>query len=279
MTKQPLEKNQPRAYHKVLTIAGSDSGGGAGIQADLKTISAIGCYGMSVVTALTAQNTRGVTGIHAVPPAFVAEQISAIFTDMGADAVKIGMLHFAGIIEAIADRLRAYGANHVVLDTVMAAQSGHELSRVDTIDAMKRHLMPLAEVVTPNIPEAEILLGRGLDGVDDMRRGAEALAAYGSRNILIKGGHAPGSDCTDVLYLAEEDRMVTFWGERVDTRNNHGTGCTLSSAIAAYLAKGYDVEAAVGKAKSYIGRALGAGARYAIGGGHGPVHHFFQYWE
>nr|VFK45541.1 MAG: hydroxymethylpyrimidine/phosphomethylpyrimidine kinase [Candidatus Kentron sp. TC]VFK61109.1 MAG: hydroxymethylpyrimidine/phosphomethylpyrimidine kinase [Candidatus Kentron sp. TC] len=279
MTERPPEKNQLRAYRKVLTIAGSDTSGGAGIQADLKAISAIGCYGMSVVTALTAQNTRGVTGIHAVPPAFVSEQISAIFTDMGADAVKIGMLHRVGIIEAIAARLRTHDAKHIVLDTVMAAQSGDELSRTDAIEAMKRHLMPLAEVVTPNIPEAEILLGRKLDSVEDMRRGAEALAEYGSRNILIKGGHGRGSDSTDFLYLADEDRMATFRGERVDTRNNHGTGCTLSSAIAAYIAKGHDVEAAVGKAKSYIERALRAGAEYAIGQGHGPVHHFFEYWE
>nr|VFK39238.1 MAG: hydroxymethylpyrimidine/phosphomethylpyrimidine kinase [Candidatus Kentron sp. SD]VFK44085.1 MAG: hydroxymethylpyrimidine/phosphomethylpyrimidine kinase [Candidatus Kentron sp. SD] len=279
MTTRPFQQNQPRAYRRVLAIAGSDSGGGAGIQADLKTFSALGCYGMSVITALTAQNTRGVTGIQAVPPGFVSEQISAVFTDMGADAVKIGMLYSPELVKAIADELRTHGAKNIVLDTVMAAQSGGGgLSRRGAMEAIKRRLMPLAEVVTPNIPEAEILLGRALNSAEDMRRGAMELARYGSRNVLLKGGHAGGSECVDFLYLADENRIKALWGERVDTRNDHGTGCTLSSAIAAYLARGHNVETAVEKAKIYISRALRAGAEYRLGQGRGPMHHFFEYW-
>ena len=181
--------NGQRVYHKVLTIAGSDSGGGAGIQADLKTMSAIGCYGMSVITALTAQNTRGVTGIHAVPPSFAAEQIAAVLSDIGADAVKIGMLYSAELIEVIAGQLKKYGAEKIVLDPVMVAQSGDKLLQDDAIQAIKEYLMPLADVVTPNLPEAEVLIGRSIQGLDDMQTAAKSLARYGSRSILIKGGH------------------------------------------------------------------------------------------
>jgi len=258
-----------------LTIAGSDSGGGAGIQADLKTICALGCYGMCAVTALTAQNTTGVMGIHPVPPSFVAEQMSAVFTDMGADAVKIGMLYSAELMEVVADELRTHNARNIVLDTVMTAQSGDRLSRGETMEAMKRHLMPLAQVVTPNIPEAEILLGHPLQGMEDIRRGARELAEYGSGGILIKGGHGAGADSTDLLYSVAEERFTTFPGERIATGNDHGTGCTLSSAIAAFLAKGHRMEAAVGQAKTYIEQALRAGAKYTIGQGRGPLQHFF----
>ena len=279
MTKQIAKQDKPRTYRRVLTIAGSDSGGGAGIQADLKTISAIGCYGMSVITALTAQNTRGVTGIHAVPPAFAAEQMTAVFTDIGADAVKIGMLYSAELIEVVATRLQTYEAKNIVLDPVMVAQSGDKLLQDDAIEAIKKHLMPLADVVTPNIPEAEVLLNRKLQSAEDMHQGAKALAEYGSQSILIKGGHLTENDSTDLLYLFSEDRFVTLKGERVQTRNNHGTGCTLSSAIASYMARDHDIEAALKKAKSYITQAIKAGAGYTIGQGHGPVHHFFQYWK
>ncbi|MGD8520920.1 MAG: bifunctional hydroxymethylpyrimidine kinase/phosphomethylpyrimidine kinase [Desulfobacterales bacterium] len=279
MMKPDTKQKEPRTYCRVLTIAGSDSGGGAGIQADLKTISAIGCYGMSVITALTAQNTRGVTGIHAVPPAFAAEQMSAVFGDIGTDAVKIGMLYSAELIEVVAKQLQAHGAHNIVLDPVMVAQSGDKLLQDDAIEAIKKHLMPLADVVTPNIPEAEVLLSRRLQSAEDMHQGAKALAEYGSRSILIKGGHLTDNDSSDLLYLAGGDRFVMLKGERVETRNNHGTGCTLSSAIASYMAKGHDIEAALKKAKSYINHAIQAGAEYTIGQGHGPVHHFFQYWK
>jgi hydroxymethylpyrimidine/phosphomethylpyrimidine kinase len=274
-------KNQKihRQYCKVLTIAGSDSGGGAGIQADLKTFSAIGCYGMSVITALTAQNTRGVIGIHAVPPAFAVQQIDAVFTDIGADAVKIGMLYSTELIEAVAEALKKHGARKIVLDPVMVAQSGDKLLQDDAVDAIKAHLMPLADVVTPNIPEASVLTGRSLGNWKDAEKAAEILAQHGSRSILIKGGHGAENKSTDLLFLVRENRFVRLEAERIDTRNNHGTGCTLSSAIAGYLAKGNDIEAAVQKAKTFMNRAIAAGAQYQIGHGHGPVHHFFQWWQ
>lgn len=279
MTKSSPKKNEPRSYYKVLTIAGSDSGGGAGIQADLKTISAIGCYGMSVITALTAQNTQGVTGIHAIPPSFAAEQMSAVFTDIGADAVKIGMLYSAELIEVVAQQLQKHGAKKIVLDPVMVAQSGDKLLQDDAIEAIKKHLIPLVDVVTPNIPEAEVLLNRKLQQIQDMQDAAKALSVLGSRSILIKGGHLKKNDSTDLLYLSAEDRVVVLEGQRTETRNTHGTGCTLSSAIASYMAKGHDIEDAVRKAKTYISNAIRAGAVYTIGQGHGPVHHFFEFWS
>jgi hydroxymethylpyrimidine/phosphomethylpyrimidine kinase len=274
-------KNQktPRQYCKVLTIAGSDSGGGAGIQADLKTFAALGCYGMSVITALTAQNTRGVCGIHAVPPAFAVQQIEAVFSDIGADAVKIGMLYSAELIEAVAEALKKQGARKIVLDPVMVAQSGDKLLQEDAIEAVKIHLMPLADVVTPNIPEASILCGSPLKQWSDIESAAETLAQHGSRSILIKGGHGDQNKSTDLLFLARENRFVSLAADRIKTHNNHGTGCTLSSAIASYMAKGHDIEPAVQKAKAYMNQAIAAGAQYQIGHGHGPVHHFFQWWE
>jgi len=276
MMKSP---NHKRKYHKVLTIAGSDCGGGAGIQADLKTMSAIGCYGMSVITALTAQNTRGVTGIHAVPPSFAADQIAAVFSDIGADAVKIGMLYSAELIEVIAQQLKIYGAQKIILDPVMVAQSGDKLLQDDAILAIKEYLMPLVDVVTPNIPEAEVLIDRSILGLEDMQTAAKSLAGYGSRSVLIKGGHLEDSDSTDLLYLTGEDRFVRLDAQRIASNNNHGTGCTLSSAIASYMARGDDIEAAVRKAKTYIQNAIRAGADYTIGHGHGPVHHFFEFWQ
>jgi hydroxymethylpyrimidine/phosphomethylpyrimidine kinase len=273
------DTNTLKTYHKVLTIAGSDSGGGAGIQADLKTFAAIGCYGMSVITALTAQNTQGVTAIHALPPSFAIEQMTAVFTDIGADAVKIGMLYSAELIEAISETLNKYRARNIVLDPVMVAQSGDKLLQDDAIQAIKDHLMPVADVVTPNLPEAEVLLGQKIESFEDMQRAARSLAQFGSRSVLIKGGHLEGNISTDLLYLTEEDRFVILEAERIASTNNHGTGCTLSSAIAAYMSKGSDIENAANKAKTYIHHAIRAGAAYKIGHGHGPVHHFFEFWE
>jgi hydroxymethylpyrimidine/phosphomethylpyrimidine kinase len=277
----PQEKiaSAPRAYRRVLTIAGSDSGGGAGIQADLKTFAALGCYGMSAITALTAQNTRGVSAIHPVPPEFAAAQIAAVLEDIGADAVKIGMLYSAELIRVVAEQLKRFKAGRIVLDPVMVAQSGDRLLRDDAVGAMIDYLMPLADVVTPNIPEAEVLLGRTLRGREELPAAAIELAGRGSRSVLIKGGHLAFGDSTDLLYLAAEQRIVELAGERVDSRNTHGTGCTLSSAIAAHLARSCDIEEAVRRAKEYISRAIEAGSGYAIGRGHGPVHHFFQYWK
>jgi len=279
MTEKPRKPEPLRDYHRVLTIAGSDSSGGAGIQADLKTMSAIGCYGMSVITALTAQNTQGVSGIHAVPPSFAADQMSAVFTDIGADAVKIGMLYSAELIEVVAQQLKKYGAENIILDPVMVAQSGDKLLKEDAIDAIKTHLLPLADVVTPNIPEAQVFLDCKLSNLEDMQDAAKILAHFGCRSVLIKGGHLTENDSTDLLYLSREDRFVILKSRRIVTRNNHGTGCTLSSAIASYMAKGYGIEDAVGKAKTYITNAIQAGAGYTIGHGHGPVHHFFKFWS
>ena len=275
----PKNRIQIKEYHKVLTIAGSDSGGGAGIQADLKTFAAIGCYGMSVITALTAQNTRGVTAIHALPPSFAVAQMTAVFTDIGADAVKIGMLYSAELIEAVTETLNKYRARNIVLDPVMVAQSGDKLLQDDAIEAIREHLMPVADVVTPNLPEAEVLLGQKIETFEDMRRAARSLAQFGGRSILIKGGHLEERKSSDLLYLTEEDRFVILEAERVDSRNNHGTGCTLSSAIAAYISRGSQIEDAVRKAKTFIQNAIRAGAAYKIGHGHGPVHHFFEFWE
>jgi hydroxymethylpyrimidine/phosphomethylpyrimidine kinase len=278
MNESSKNQNSLRQYCKVLTIAGSDSGGGAGIQADLKTFSAIGCYGMSVITALTAQNTQGVKAIHAVPPAFAVEQIDAVLSDIGADAIKIGMLYSPELIEAVAQELKKYGARKIVLDPVMVAQSGDKLLQDDAIEAIKTHLMPLADVVTPNIPEASVLCGMQLTQWGDIESAAETLAKYGSRSILIKGGHGDERKSNDLLFLSSEGRFVSLAADRIKTNNNHGTGCTLSSAIASYMAKGKDIEEAVQEAKTFMNQAIAAGAHYKIGHGHGPVHHFFQWW-
>jgi hydroxymethylpyrimidine/phosphomethylpyrimidine kinase len=279
MTKISGKQGHARKYYRVLTIAGSDSSGGAGIQADLKTISALGCYGMSVITALTAQNTKGVSGIHAVPASFAADQMAAVFTDIGADAVKIGMLFSVQLIEVVAAQLQKYRAKNIVLDPVMVAQSGDTLLQEEAIDALKKHLMPLADVITPNIPEAEVLLNCKVKNLQDMRDAAKALSYPGTQGVLIKGGHLSKNGSTDFLYLSRENRTVMLKEDRIKTRNNHGTGCTLSSAIAAYMAKGFKIEDAVRQAKIYITKAIRAGADYKLGSGHGPVHHFFEFWQ
>ncbi|MCL2791382.1 MAG: bifunctional hydroxymethylpyrimidine kinase/phosphomethylpyrimidine kinase [Desulfobulbus sp.] len=265
-----------KKYHRVLTIAGSDSGGGAGIQADLKTIAANGCYGMSVITALTAQNTRGVTGIHAVPVEFVAAQLEAVLSDIGADAIKIGMLFSAELIRTVAEHLKKFDVCPIVLDPVMVAQSGGRLLQDEAIAALKRSLIPLVQLITPNLPEASGLLGREIASADAIMQAAVELADLGCANVLIKGGHFEHGNSDDYLYLGAERRMVILPGERIATPNNHGTGCTLSSAIASFIAKGEPLEQAVRLAKEYITGALKSGASYAIGHGHGPVHHFFR---
>lgn len=268
-----------KTYHRTLTIAGSDSGGGAGIQADLKTFAALGCYGMSVITALTAQNTTGVTGIHPVPVDFIARQMNAVFTDIGTDAVKIGMLFSSALIETVARGLQKHAAANIVIDPVMVAQSGDRLLEDDAVAAIKAHLLPMADVVTPNLPEAAVLLQRDIESLDDMQSAARDLARFGCRAVLLKGGHQQDLRSTDVLYLADADRSVILKGKVIETRNNHGTGCTLSSAVAAHLARGLELEAAVQGAKAYITAAIGAGADYRLGAGHGPVHHFFNFWR
>ena len=270
--------NHSKHYRRALTIAGSDSGGGAGIQADLKTFAANQCFGFSVLTALTAQNTKGVTAIHAVPVDFVEAQMEAVLTDIGADAVKIGMLFSADLIEAVARQLKKHAAANIVIDPVMVAQSGDKLLQDNAIAAIKRRLIPMADIITPNLPEAEVLLNRRIGVTTDMAAAARDLAGLGCQNVLIKGGHLEDNQSVDVLYMSRDDTTREYTAQRVDTHNNHGTGCTLSSAIAAQIARGNDVPTAVDKAKDYITAAIQAGAHYAIGKGSGPVHHFFEFW-
>lgn len=268
-----------RTYRRALTIAGSDSGGGAGIQADLKTFSALGCYGMSVLTALTAQNTRQVRSIYEVDPAFVADQIDAVVEDIGVDAVKIGMLHTALVIRVVADRIRRYRLRPVVQDPVMVAKSGDRLLEPEAIEALRTELLPLATVITPNLREAEVLLGRPISSRSAMREAACALLELGPEAVLLKGGHLEEPTSPDVLYQRSDPEPRWLEAERVSTPNTHGTGCTLSSAIAAYLARGYGIPEAIQAAKSYLSEALRAGSDYRLGEGHGPVHHFYAYWE
>ena len=267
-----------KKYHRVLTIAGSDSSGGAGIQADLKTFAAIGCYGMSVVTALTAQNTQGVSAIHAPSAAFVREQLEAVFGDMGADAVKIGMLYSGEVIEIVSEALKKHHPKNIVFDPVMAAQSGDALTRGEVIAAMKKHLLPLVTLLTPNLPEATLFLDREITTPEEMHQAARDLSAFGAASVLLKGGHLKTGEKTDVLYIGPEDRFVTLEGKRIDTRNDHGTGCTLSSAVAGFLAQGDSMEEACRSAKAFLQAAIEGGAEFKIGRGHGPVHHFFKYW-
>jgi hydroxymethylpyrimidine/phosphomethylpyrimidine kinase len=260
-----------------VTVAGSDSGGGAGIQADLKTFAALGVYGASVVTAITAQNTRGVTAIHDVPPAIVAAQIDAVFSDLKVGAVKIGMLSQPETIEAVADGLARHGQTTIVLDPVMVATSGDRLLAPRAVEVLRRVLIPRALVITPNLPEAAALLEAPLARSEtEMREQGERLLALGAHAVLVKGGHDTGPESVDLL--VEPTRITRLAATRVETRNTHGTGCTLSSAVAAGLAKGLDLTAAVRAAKDYVTAALGAADRLSIGSGHGPVHHFHAWW-
>ena len=259
-------------YARVLTIAGSDSGGGAGIQADLKTFAALGCYGMSAITALTAQNTVGVQGIHAVPPAFLKSQLQSVIEDIGVDAVKIGMLHEPGVVEVVAWAIEHYHLQRVVLDPVMVATSGDRLIADATVRVLVDQLFPLATVITPNLDEAALLLERSIHSVDDLSAAAHALLAQGAQAVLLKGGHLPGEQVVDILARSGQADMVLA-STRIPSRNTHGTGCTLSSAIAAQLALGLPLEQAVRAARAYILAAIQAGASVQVGHGHGPLNH------
>lgn len=260
-----------------LTIAGSDSSGGAGIQADLKTFAALGVYGASVITALTAQNTQGVSGIHQVPADFVTGQIDAVFSDLAVGAVKIGMVAELSVIGAIAAGLAKWRPKHVVLDPVMVATSGDRLLKADAIDALRDKLIAQAWLITPNLPEAAALLDEPVatseSAVADQ---GKRLLALGPHAVLIKGGHGEGAESTD--YLVTAAATIPLAAPRIATRNTHGTGCSLSSAIAAGLAKGEEVETAVHNAKAWISAAIAAADRFAVGHGHGPVHHFHRYY-
>lgn len=259
---------------KVLTIAGSDCSGGAGIQADLKTMLANGVYGMSVITALTAQNTTGVYDVLESSPEFVAKQIDCVFEDIRPDAVKIGMVSNTDIIDSIAQKLKEYNAQNIVCDPVMVATSGSSLMKNDAVHALINKLMPLATLITPNISEAEVLSGLNIETKDDMLKAAEKISKITSAAILIKGGHL--TDCADDL-LYENGNIHWFSGKRVDNPNTHGTGCTLSSAIACNLAKGCTLAQAVQNAKNYITGALNA--QLDLGKGSGPLDHGFKYKE
>ncbi len=258
-----------------LTIAGSDSGGGAGIQADLKTFSALGVYGASAITAVTAQDTKHVYGVVELEPAFVALQIDAVIDDIGVDAVKTGMLSSAPIIEAVADRLRHWDVQTVVVDPVMVAKGGDKLLQDSAVQALIEKLLPLALVVTPNLPEAEVLTGRTLSTWDDRRDAARQLHDLGAKNVIIKGGHLESDVVTDLLFDGTDFRELS--AGRVPTTSTHGTGCTFASAIAALLAKGESIPTAFAGAKAYVTKALQDS--YPLGGGHGPVHHFYRYWR
>lgn len=260
-----------------VTIAGSDSGGGAGIQADLKTFSALGVYGASVVTALTAQNTRGVQAIHDVPAEFIAAQLDSVFSDLVVGAAKIGMLSQVPVIEAVAAGLDRHGVKAVVLDPVMVATSGDRLLNPDAISALKRLLLPRAVVVTPNLLEAAALLDQPVAlGEEDMLAQGQRLIALGAPAVLMKGGHGSGETSVDLMVTREG--AVRLEAPRIATRNTHGTGCTLSSAIAAGLAKGLPLGQAVSEAKDYVTKAIAASDRLSIGSGHGPTHHFHAWW-
>ncbi len=262
-------------YPRVLTIAGSDSGGGAGIQADIKSISANGCFATSAITAITAQNTLGVNAVEGLSIDILEGQIEAVLSDIGTDSVKIGMLHSAEVVRSVARLLRKYGIKDVVLDPVMVSTSGHKLIEDSAIAVLKSDLMPLARVITPNIPEAEILLGEPIEKQGDLPGAARRLAQQYGVSVLLKAGHLVDDELIDIFYNYETGEVIELSARRVDTPNTHGTGCTLSSAFAAQLAKGLPLTEAARAAKAYINNAIIHGAAYKIGNGHGPVCHFY----
>ncbi len=257
----------------VLTIAGSDSSAGAGIQADLKTCAAVDVYCTTAITAVTAQNTIGVTAVHALPPEIVAAQIDAVVADIRPDAVKTGMLANAAIIEVVAEKLRAYSLSNLVVDPVMVAKSGDRLLRQDAVDALRVLLLPLAKVVTPNIPEAEVLIGRSLRTDAEIRDAAREIQAMGARSVVIKGGHRQGDTAVDLLFDGSD--FHEFSAPRIETTSTHGTGCTFAAAIAAFLARGESVPDAVRQAKDFVTEALRSAS--PIGSGHGPLNHFHRW--
>jgi hydroxymethylpyrimidine/phosphomethylpyrimidine kinase len=260
-----------------LTIAGSDSSGGAGIQADLKTFAALGVYGASVITALTAQNTRGVTGIHQVPADFVTAQIDAVFGDLDVKAVKIGMVADLAAIDAVAAGLRKWSPRHIVLDPVMVATSGDRLLAAEAVEALRKKLIPPASLITPNLPEAAALLNEPVAATEAaIASQGKRLLALGCPAVLIKGGHGQGAESID--YLVTSGGVIVLAAARVATMNTHGTGCSLSSAIAAGLAEGEDMETAVRNAKAWVSAAIAAADRLGVGRGHGPIHHFHRFY-
>lgn len=265
-----------KKYPRVLTIAGSDSGGGAGIQADIKAISATGSYAASAITAVTVQNTIGVKDVHPVPVETISAQIDAVLEDIGADAVKIGMLHSAEVVMAVKEALERHGVRNIVLDPVMVSTSGHRLIEESAVEVLSGHLFPMARVITPNIPEAEILAGEKIADQKDLPAFARRLSCGGKVSVLMKAGHLVDDSLVDIFYNAETDSFLELKSQRLYTANTHGTGCTLSSAFASFLAQGYSLDDAALAAKDYITNAISSGAGYEIGHGHGPVDHFWK---
>lgn len=265
-----------KRYYRVLSIAGSDSGGGAGIQADIKTISAMGCYATSAITAITVQNTLGVQAVHPVPVDILESQIDAVLSDIGTDAIKIGMLHSAEAANIVANMIAKYKINNVVLDPVMVSTSGHRLVEENAIEVIQNRLMSLSRVITPNIPEAEILAGCKIEGEKDFEKVARLLSHHSGVSVLLKAGHLDGKYLVDYFYNAEDNTITKLPSKRVETPNTHGTGCTLSSALAAAIARGEDLTTATLSAKRYIEQAIISGAEYTIGNGYGPVNHGFN---
>ncbi|MFA6676241.1 MAG: bifunctional hydroxymethylpyrimidine kinase/phosphomethylpyrimidine kinase [Bacteroidales bacterium] len=266
-------------YKRVLTIAGSDSGGGAGTQADIKTISANGCFATCAITAVTVQNTIGVTGIHSIPSNIIKGQIEAVLDDIGTDSVKIGMLATSATIAVVKEALEKYMIKDVVLDPVMVATSGDKLLEDDAIESLCNQLVPLARVITPNVPEAEILLNKKLEHQDDMPSFAKELAEKYGVSVLLKAGHMKDERLIDIFYNNETSETLELESKRIHTENTHGTGCTLSSAFASMLAQGFDLNESARRAKDYINGAIVAGADYKIGHGHGAVKHFYKLWN
>lgn len=266
-----------KQYNRVLTIAGSDSGGGAGIQADIKAISAMGCFAASAITAVTVQNTLGVEGVHPIPLDILRGQIEAVLSDIGADAVKVGMLHSSEVVELVAEMVDKFEIRNLVLDPVMVATSGHRLIEESAIQTLREVLIPRARVITPNIPEAEILAGITITSSAQFPEVARTLSMGGRVSVLLKAGHLTDECVEDLFYNAEEDTFTRLPSERVSTPNTHGTGCTLSSALAAAIARGEGLTEAARSAKDYIAAAIRSGADYQIGHGHGPVDHFFAF--
>ena len=274
-----MEDMKLKEYKKVMTIAGSDPSGGAGVQADIKTISACGCYASSAIAALVDENTMGVYGVLPVPVEFVASQIHSILDDVGADAVKIGMLHSAELISTVKLTLDEYPEiQDIVLDPVMVSTSGDPLLEEEAVDTLRDMLIPRSRIITPNIPEAEMLLGQKIYGQDELPDAAIELSRLGA-SVMLKAGHLSDEKLIDIFYNAETKETIFLESKRIDTLNTHGTGCTLSSAIASFLAKGNTLNDSVRLAKEYISKAIESGANYKIGKGYGPVNHFFRMKE
>ncbi len=274
--------NQSKSYPKVLSIAGSDSSGGAGIQADLKTFSALGVYGATAITAITAQNTQGVNSQFALEPQMVYDQIAAVMDDIEPSVVKIGMLSNTAIVEAVAKALHDYKPSFIVLDPVIVSSTGHRLLSIEAQETIKERLIPIADLLTPNIPEMKALTDSSLSSLEEKKEAAQHLFKLGAKAILLKGGHEEGEVKTDVLFVSQQttdngqQTLSMFTSETVVTKNTHGTGCTLSSAIAAFIARGLSLEDAISEAKDYVTEAIRAGADINIGKGIGPVNHFFN---